>query len=177
MKNLVEKYEEQISALYEEVKPQQEQWEADQKEIFKKYMPEGHEKQAKAHKGKHKRGKKEFARKLKKAHFLLLDPNKEESAIELLGLEEKTSAEISVFPNPATDQNTIKYKIHEAGQITIELRTENGVLIQTVVNEYRDAGTYQEQVSLANLKDGVYYYTINDQNGVVTQKIVVSNNK
>lgn len=181
MKSLVEKYDTEIEALNAEIEPQKEKWAADLKAIHQKYMPEMEEGEemhrGRKHKG-HKRGYgKDDVKLMKKGHFLLMDPNADVAEVENLMDAEKALVDISVFPNPATDQNTITYTVQEAGQIVIELRTESGVLVQTVVNEFLEKGTYQEQINVSGLKDGVYYYSINDQKGITTEKVIISNNK
>ena len=70
IKALVQKYNEDIKTLMDEIEPQREQWRKDMKAIAEANMPADHEKghmRKEHHKGKHG---------IKSARFLLMDPDK-----------------------------------------------------------------------------------------------------
>lgn len=182
IKGLVEKYGEDIDALFAEVEPQAAEWKEATKAIKEKYAiekpnrPEGAEKRGERFKGKRGHGKKHAGahmHKMKKGAFLLLDPASTDASIPELEAPGALT-EVSVFPNPATTVNTVKYTVKEAGQVRIELHSEDGNTIKVVVDGYMAAGDYTEQVDLSNLIDGAYYYTIIDQQGISTKTVVVA---
>jgi len=66
------------------------------------------------------------------------------------------------YPNPFNPTTTIKYSIPSAEFVTIKLFDILGKEIATLVNEYKQAGTYNYTLSTINytLPSGVYFYTI-----------------
>lgn len=167
---LVKKYDEAIEALFVELEPQQEKWHKDMKEIAEQYIPkpemeEGH----KAHPDR--RHHKPARKMMRKGHFLLLDPN---APAEITSPEEPALAEMIVYPNPATDTNTLQYQVKKAGQVRIELRTKGGNILKVLLNEFKDEGEYSLDVNLSDLEGGIYFYTLVDQQGVTSKKVVVS---
>ncbi len=67
---LVQKYDEEINILMEEIKPKREQWEKDMKAIAEANQPEGRGRQ------QMKKGRQRSKPGFKKAGFLLMDPDK-----------------------------------------------------------------------------------------------------
>ena len=174
---LVEKYDASITSLLEEIEHQSKQWKEDMKAIKRKYNPE-REKEEMEYRQRFQRGehgKKQDHKKggqRKKGAFLLMNPNQIEASSE--GIEARALTAVNIFPNPATTQNTVSYEVIEAGQVRIELHNEAGNTLKVVVDAYREVGEYTVEVDLSNLKDGLYYYSINDQSGVSTKTVVVS---
>ena len=105
----------------------------------------------------------------RKAKFLLLDPKMDISKAKF---ERPSSAvdKIKVFPNPATNQNTLSYNVKTSGKIDVQLWDEKGNLIKTVFSGMQEAGDQQIQVTTGELISGGYYYIIKDANGVVINK-------
>lgn len=191
-KTLAEKYQDEIKALREEIKPQAEQWKADMAAIFEKYgaekpnrkdMKKRKEATQKERKGKKRKGKAQkrnrrgmfspAAKAMSPIGFLRLDPNAA-AEVELDETPLETAMSMKIFPNPAQDFNNIQYTIVEAGDITIELHDQEGKLVKTVVNQYQEAGTYTQRVNLGDLKGYVYMYVLKDNNGsVLTEQFVV----
>lgn len=168
--NLVKKYEEEIDALFAEVEPQQKKWQEDMKKIAEQYIPkpEGAEKEGAP---QHKRHFKHKRHAMHKGQFLLLDPN---APVEATTTKEAALAEMIVYPNPATATNTLQYQVQKAGQVRIELRTKGGNVLKVLLNEYKDIGEYNLDVNLSELEGGIYFYTLIDQQGVTSKKVVVS---
>jgi hypothetical protein len=105
----------------------------------------------------------------RKAKFLLLDPEMKVSEAKF-ERPSSTVDRIKVFPNPATNLNTISYNVKTAGKIDVQLWDEKGNLIKTVFSGMQEAGDQQIQVTTGELISGGYYYTIKDANGVVINK-------
>ncbi len=184
LKALVETYESDIDALFAEIQPQIEEWKNDMKEIAEEHRPERREKRTEgesARKGKKgkagkkgkrgRRGEKGEASMMSKGAFLLLDPN---APITEEAAAPQAITEIRVFPNPTFNQNTLSYTIKEAGHLRIELHNESGRLIEVLFDGSKDKGTYQLEVDMSKLRNGVYYYTVQDQGGLQSHKVVVN---
>ncbi len=56
---------------------------------------------------------------------------------------------------------------------TLKLYNLPGEEVTTLVNEYKEAGSYQLQFDASKLKTGVYYYTIKSGNFEATKKLVL----
>ena len=119
-----------------------------------------------------------------KVGFLLLDPNEdytqlmeemmgEETIIDQQPTRSAETRDVKVYPNPSVAANTLDYEVLEAGEVTVELRSKEGALIRTLVNETKEAGNYSIQVNLADLNNNVYYYVIRDKQGQTTKKFVL----
>lgn len=184
VKALVETYESDIDALFAEIQPQIEEWKQDMREIAQEHRPEHREKRAEGESGRKekkgkagKRGKRKHrgergeAAMMSKGTFLLLDPN---APIENEATAPQAITEIKVFPNPTFNQNTLSYTVKEAGHLRIELHNESGRLIEVLFDGSKDRGTYQLDVDMSKLRNGVYYYTVQDQGGLQSHKVVVN---
>lgn len=186
---LVKKYEADIDALYAEIKPQTEKWKADMQKIAAENRPqgqmerkhpantqEGAKREAKDGRGMH--GKRERGgeaeehehHNMHKAGFLLLDPN----APATPPATQEALTEIKIFPNPAVSQNTLSYTVKQAGHLRIELHNESGRTIQTLFDGNKEIGEYQLNVDLSKLQNGVYYYTVIDQSGKQSHKVILN---
>lgn len=143
----------------------------------------------KGRKGKKRRGKQgglqgSFTKYFTKVGFLLLDPNEDYAALieewenmvtEINEKPNETASiqNIKIYPNPASASNTLAYEVLEAGKVTVELRSKEGALVKTVVNENKAVGEYSLQVNLSDLSNNVYYYVIRNKEGQMTKKFVV----
>ncbi len=188
LKGIAERYASDIEVLFEEIKPNAEDWKADLKEIFSKYhdeeaAPRGRDERGKGHrggngfqKGKAKGGQHAPFHDMKgprgMAHFLLLDPNANDAARAF----QESDFELEAFPNPAVSNTRINYTVNEAGMINIILRNKAGNISQVLFNGYRQPGEYSLEVNVGNLQSGNYYYTVTNQSGglPVTKQLIIT---
>jgi DNA repair exonuclease SbcCD ATPase subunit len=184
-KAIVKRYDSQIQSLFEEVKPQSDQWEKDLKEIHAQHKPvDGgmQEREGKPMPGKRPHhGEKgdagqehngEKMKEMKATRFLLLDPSEENKAIKKSN-DTKPSG-LKVFPNPAQGFNNVQFKVEKAGEVVLELHDQDGNLVRTIVNENRAAGEYTERVNLGDLNGFVYVYVLKTPSGeVLSEKLVI----
>jgi hypothetical protein len=82
---------------------------------------------------------------------------------------------ISTYPNPSTDNNTIKYRVETAGQIKIVVFDQQGRQITELVNKKQDAGFYTVNWNTKKLSSGNYLITIM-QDGVKKQAVQLFKN-
>ncbi|MCB9052827.1 MAG: T9SS type A sorting domain-containing protein [Lewinellaceae bacterium] len=180
LKALVEKYNGDIEALLSEVKPQQEKWHQDMRAIHEKYAPapeEGRGRQKEGRKGMDRHpgqqphpGMHPHGGSMRKGHFLLLDP----SAPAENPAKAAVTANVNVYPNPATNRMTLDYTLLKDGNVRIELRDKEGNLVKVVEEGQKSAGDYSLPVDATTLQDGVYYLTIISQGQQTAQKVVVA---
>ncbi|MCX6275425.1 MAG: T9SS type A sorting domain-containing protein [Bacteroidetes bacterium] len=75
---------------------------------------------------------------------------------------------MSVFPNPASANISIKYHVAGAMRVTLKIYDSVGNLIaEPVKGQMKSAGTYVSDYSTANLANAVYFATISAGDNVV----------
>ncbi len=62
------------------------------------------------------------------------------------------------FPNPFNPSTTIKFNIPKEGNVKISVYDISGKLVSTLVNEFKNAGSYELKFDGSNLSSGVYFY-------------------
>ncbi len=77
------------------------------------------------------------------------------------------------YPNPFSDQTTIRYNLQEKGFVSLKVFTLTGAEVSTVVREIQDAGMHNEIFKADGLNSGVYYFRIESGESVITRKIFV----
>ncbi|RPI74410.1 MAG: PKD domain-containing protein, partial [Ignavibacteriales bacterium] len=82
------------------------------------------------------------------------------------------------FPNPFNPSTTIRWSIADAGNVQLKIFNLNGEEITTLVNEYRNAGSYETifDAALLNRKalaSGIYFYTLRTDNFSESKKFVL----
>lgn len=162
IKQMVDKYETEIEALFAEVKPQAEQWKADIKFILEAHRPEDAPKGKRPHTRKGKRGKGQYAhgkhgpdRLFHKARFLLMDPAATpEAAVEAV----VQAAE--VYPNPASEELNLRYELQQAAEVDLQIHTKEGQLQQTLSQGKLKPGAQTARLDISQLRDGAYYLSV-----------------
>jgi hypothetical protein len=87
-----------------------------------------------------------------------------------LGLEDVTTVEATVFPNPTND--IFNVRVNTVGKATIQLTDISGKIVSTNEVELINGAT---QVNTANLETGAYIMTIITENGATKNMHVVKN--
>lgn len=82
---------------------------------------------------------------------------------------------VSSSPNPFVDNTTIRYRLDQASQISIEVFDGNGNQMNVLVNQQQAAGTYTVYWNASRLSAGVYFVKAL-KNGQVVQTIRVVKN-
>jgi hypothetical protein len=77
------------------------------------------------------------------------------------------------YPNPFNPTTNIEYEIPAAGFVTLKVYNMLGQEVATVVNEERDAGSYQVQFDGTGLSSGVYFYRIQAGDFVDAKKLLL----
>ena len=71
----------------------------------------------------------------------------------------------SNFPNPFNTATTIRFNVVEAGHVTLRVYDTMGRLVNTLADQYFEAGEYERTwdarlINGANAPSGVYFYTL-----------------
>jgi hypothetical protein len=77
------------------------------------------------------------------------------------------------YPNPFNPSTTIKYQIPELGFVTLKIFDVLGKEIETLVNEEKQTGTYEITWNAESLPTGVYFYRLQAEDFVETNKMVL----
>ncbi len=77
------------------------------------------------------------------------------------------------YPNPFNPRTKIKYSIPQSSQVIVKVFDVLGNEIQTLVNEYKIAGTYKMTLQAKNLSSGIYFYQLNAGSFVETKKMIL----
>jgi hypothetical protein len=80
------------------------------------------------------------------------------------------------FPNPFNPETTISYKIQAASKVSLKVYDVLGREVATLVDEYKQAGTYNSKLNTQSLElsSGVYFYTLRAGAFVQTKKLLLT---
>ena len=77
------------------------------------------------------------------------------------------------YPNPFNPNTSISFTIPQSGNVKLSVYNLLGQEITTLVNEYREAGTYNIEFNATNLNSGVYLYKIESNGLTLTKKMTL----
>jgi len=82
------------------------------------------------------------------------------------------------YPNPFNPDTRIKFSVHEAGNVRIDIFNSKGQKIRTLVNEYLSANFYNmvwdgKDTSGYNVSSGVYFYKMDAGKYTSTKKMIL----
>ena len=79
--------------------------------------------------------------------------------------EENTSEEVSVYPNPAHEKNTIRLATHLEKEVEIELYDAAGRNLKSIYKGKVGLGQTEIHHNISTLSQGIYYYKITSEGG------------
>jgi len=77
------------------------------------------------------------------------------------------------YPNPFNPSTKINYSIPDEGFVSLKFYDVLGEEIETLVNEYQSAGTYEVEFNGSDLSSGIYYYSLQYNNFIETKKMLL----
>ncbi|HZW38488.1 MAG TPA: T9SS type A sorting domain-containing protein [Ignavibacteriaceae bacterium] len=77
------------------------------------------------------------------------------------------------YPNPFNPSTTIKYSIPRAEKVRVTVYNILGKQVADLVNEYKEAGSYQINFNADNLSSGTYFYKIQAGSFTETKKMLL----
>ena len=77
------------------------------------------------------------------------------------------------FPNPFNPSTFIQFSIPEQGYTSLKIHSINGELIEELLHQTIDAGTYSVQWNAQHYSSGVYFYTLSSGTFSRTKKLVL----
>jgi len=78
------------------------------------------------------------------------------------------------YPNPFNPSTNIHYSLANAGNVTMRVYNVLGQVVKTLVNSaHQEAGEYTVHVDMSNLTSGVYFYSLEQGNNRLVQKMML----
>ncbi|MBK7380039.1 MAG: T9SS type A sorting domain-containing protein [Ignavibacteriales bacterium] len=77
------------------------------------------------------------------------------------------------FPNPFNPGTKISWQSPAGSWQTLKIYDVLGNEIATLVNEYREAGSYEINFDASSFSSGVYYYQLKAGNFIETRKMIL----
>ena len=162
LKEIIEKYRENIFSLMEEISNERQHWEADMQAIIQNYLPEEVKNRPKDHKKRY-RG---FGLKRRLLFdFMMMKPDQNDNQATWLTSE--------VFPNPGFNQQNLVYQVDKAGKVNIQLIDAKGNVVKQLVQEHQSTGEHQIKLNTESLSEGVYYYVIEQGGNRETKQVLI----
>ena len=77
------------------------------------------------------------------------------------------------YPNPFSDKTTIKFCIPDRMSIKLEIYNSDNRKVKTLIDEIKEAGTYEVEFSGKELVNGEYFYKLETAECFDTKKMIV----
>ena len=94
------------------------------------------------------------------------DVNEGSNIPEIYSLEQN-------YPNPFNPSTSIQFRIPENSFVSLKIYNVLGKEVITLLNEEKNAGTYDVNFNATNLASGVYFYKLEASNFVQTKKMML----
>ncbi|RMH87867.1 MAG: PKD domain-containing protein [Calditrichaeota bacterium] len=78
------------------------------------------------------------------------------------------------YPNPFNPRTTIRFTVTVSGEVSLRVYNILGQVVATLVEGYREAGTYSVVFDGRGLSSGIYFYRLSTPEGVITRKMLYS---
>jgi aminopeptidase N len=92
----------------------------------------------------------------------------------ITGIEEMPSSHyFKIFPNPATENVTIEFKLKLPAKVNLKMMNLEGKTIRVLANELFPVGTHTIKTTLTSIPEGVYIIIYEQRGEVLVQKLVV----
>ena len=77
------------------------------------------------------------------------------------------------YPNPFNPSTTISFSLPEASEVQLNVYNILGQQIATLVNEVKNAGTYNVNWNASNLSSGMYVYRLQAGSKIITNRMIL----
>jgi hypothetical protein len=77
------------------------------------------------------------------------------------------------YPNPFNPVTNIKFGIPESGDVRLVVYDILGRAVRTLMNEYKNPGTYEVQFDATELASGIYFYSLQTIKGTETKRMLM----
>jgi photosystem II stability/assembly factor-like uncharacterized protein len=103
------------------------------------------------------------------------DGTRTESQVVSIDISSKPTeyALMQNYPNPFNPSTTIEYSIPSDGNVKITVFNSLGEAVKTLVNGYKQAGSYKINFNASTLSSGVYYYRMEAGSVIKVHKMIL----
>jgi hypothetical protein len=77
------------------------------------------------------------------------------------------------YPNPFNPSTKITFGLPERSDVSLKIFNSLGEVVAELVNEYMDAGTYTYNFDASKLPSGIYFYTLQAGNQLISKKMTL----
>ena len=77
------------------------------------------------------------------------------------------------YPNPFKEKTIIKYCVAFKTNVTISVSDFENKLLRTLVQEVKEAGTYEVEFKADNLPEGIYFYQFETKEYIYKKKMIL----
>ena len=77
------------------------------------------------------------------------------------------------YPNPFNPSTEIKYDLTKSGNVSMKIYNQAGKEVYTLINGFKNAGSYSVKFDASSFSSGVYYYTLEAAGNISTKKMVL----
>ena len=108
-------------------------------------------------------------------NLIIIKEKTNSTGIVILGTENPGSFELfQNFPNPFNSITNVKFQIISSGIVILKVFDLLGREVKTLVNEYKQPGTYQVNFNAEGLSSGIYFYKlISERNSIVKKMVLI----
>ncbi len=109
-------------------------------------------------------------------YFVAQDSFKGTITSKPVGVDDDAPAAFSVAqnsPNPFNPSTTISFSIPEAGNVSVDIFNVAGQKVDTIANEFKNAGNHSAVWNASGSSAGVYFYTVKSGNFTKTMKMTL----
>ena len=105
--------------------------------------------------------------------FIMLDSITQDQTPSLVNNIHITKPEVGNFPNPFKTNTTIEFQTHTTSHVLLTVYNQTGEIINTLVNQTLSPGLHSVDFNGSSLPGGIYFYKLQVDNYVTTQKMIL----
>ena len=80
---------------------------------------------------------------------------------------------LGCYPNPFNPTTIVNYQLPQAGFVSLKIFDTMGREVQTLVNEFKDMGSYNISFNASGIPSGIYFYHLQTGNYISTKKMIL----
>lgn len=77
------------------------------------------------------------------------------------------------YPNPFNPSTNIRFDVPKSGNVSLKVYNELGKEVSTLVNSFRNAGSYEINFDASALSSGIYFYKLESNGAASTKKMLL----
>ena len=77
------------------------------------------------------------------------------------------------YPNPFNPSTKIRFDVPNSGNVSLKVYNELGKEVSTLVNSFKNAGSYEINFDASVLSSGIYFYKLQSEGLSSTKKMLL----